>query len=81
MTLMKATVVPEANAPWELRDVPKPGGRVAVLGIGGVGHLGIQFAKAAGYHVIAITHSEAKHALARELGADDVVADGAGLKA
>ena len=24
MTLMKAAVVPEANAPWELRDVPKP---------------------------------------------------------
>ncbi|GAA2216030.1 alcohol dehydrogenase catalytic domain-containing protein [Nonomuraea monospora] len=59
----------------------KPGARVAVLGIGGVGHLGVQFAKAAGYHVIAITHSPEKHDLARELGADDVVSDGAGLKA
>ena len=54
----------------------KPGARVAVLGVGGVGHLGIQFAKAAGYHVIAITHSPDKHDLARELGADDVVTNG-----
>lgn len=59
----------------------KPGARVAVLGIGGVGHLGIQFAKAAGYHVIAMTRSPDKHELARRLGADDVVSDGAGLKA
>src|SRR5215813_427599 len=58
-----------------------PGARVAVGGIGGVGHLGVQFAKAAGYHVIAMTHSPEKHKLARDLGADDVVADGDGLKA
>ncbi|MFD5570016.1 alcohol dehydrogenase catalytic domain-containing protein [Streptomyces cadmiisoli] len=57
-----------------------PGARVAVAGVGGVGHLGVQFAKAAGYHVIAMTHSPDKHALAKELGADDVVADGAGLR-
>src|SRR5262249_45163873 len=59
----------------------KPGARVAVGGIGGVGHLGVQFAKAAGCHVIAMTHSPEKHKLARDLGADDVVADGDGLKA
>ncbi|MCM4078883.1 alcohol dehydrogenase catalytic domain-containing protein [Paractinoplanes hotanensis] len=58
-----------------------PGGTVAVVGIGGVGHLGIQFAKAAGYRVVAITHSPEKHDLARRLGADEVVPDGAGLKA
>ncbi|GGT07082.1 alcohol dehydrogenase catalytic domain-containing protein [Streptomyces chromofuscus] len=58
----------------------KPGARVAVVGIGGVGHLGIQFAKAAGCHVIAVTHSPDKHDLARELGADDVVANGAELR-
>jgi alcohol dehydrogenase/propanol-preferring alcohol dehydrogenase len=61
-------------------DAP-PGSRVAIAGIGGVGHLGIQFAKAVGYHVIAVTHSPSKHQLARDLGADDVVSDGAGLKA
>ncbi|GGL03835.1 alcohol dehydrogenase [Sphaerisporangium melleum] len=63
------------------RAAVQPGGSIAVVGIGGVGHLGVQFAKAAGYRVIAITHSEEKHALARELGADEVVSDGAGLKA
>lgn len=45
------------------------------------GALGVQFAKAAGYHVIAVTHSPAKHALARELGADDSVSNGDELKA
>jgi len=59
----------------------KPGARVAVLGVGGVGHLGVQFAKAAGYHVIAITHSPDKHDLAKQLGADDVVANGDELHA
>ncbi|MEV4537456.1 alcohol dehydrogenase catalytic domain-containing protein [Asanoa sp. NPDC049518] len=63
------------------RADPKPDARVAVGGIGGVGHLGVQFAKAAGYHTIAITHSPEKHDLARELGADDVVANGDELKA
>jgi D-arabinose 1-dehydrogenase-like Zn-dependent alcohol dehydrogenase len=58
----------------------KPGARVAVAGIGGVGHLGIQFAKAAGYHVIAVTHSPEKYDLAERLGADQVVANGAELR-
>jgi D-arabinose 1-dehydrogenase-like Zn-dependent alcohol dehydrogenase len=56
-------------------------GRVAVVGIGGLGHLAIQYAKAAGYRVTAITHSPDKADLARQLGADEVVSDGAGLKA
>src|SRR5262249_6836493 len=51
------------------------------LGVGGVGHLGVQFAKAAGYHVIAITHSPDKHGLAKQLGADDVVSNGDELRA
>jgi alcohol dehydrogenase/propanol-preferring alcohol dehydrogenase len=63
------------------RADPKLGGRVAVVGIGGLGHLAIQYAKAAGYHVTAVTRSEDKKALARELGADEVVVDGAALKA
>src|SRR5262249_4169246 len=60
---------------------PRPGARIAVVGIGALGHLAIQFAKAAGYHVTAVTHSPEKHALARQLGADQVVADGKELKA
>lgn len=60
---------------------PKPAERVAVQGVGGLGHLAIQYAKAAGFHTIAVTHSPDKHDLVRELGADDVVASGAELAA
>lgn len=60
---------------------PKPNERVAVLGIGGLGHMALQFAKASGYETVAITHSPDKVALATELGADMVVSDGAELKA
>jgi D-arabinose 1-dehydrogenase-like Zn-dependent alcohol dehydrogenase len=59
----------------------RPGGRVAVVGVGGLGHLAIQYAKAAGYHVTAVTHTPAKQQLAADLGADEVVPDGAALKA
>src|SRR4051794_10292002 len=52
---------------------PRPGDRVAVLGIGGLGHLAIQFAKALGLETIAVTGSEGKRAEARALGADLVV--------
>jgi alcohol dehydrogenase/propanol-preferring alcohol dehydrogenase len=62
------------------RAAPKPGARVGVVGIGALGHLAIQYAKAAGFHVVAITKSKDKHDLVRQLGADDVVTDGAGLK-
>lgn len=58
---------------------PEPGDRVAVVGIGGLGHLGVQFAKAAGHHTIALTHSADKEKMLRELGADEVVRDGEGL--
>ena len=60
---------------------PKPGARIAVVGIGGLGHLAIQYAKAAGFHVTAVTRTADKQDLSRQLGADEVVADGAGLLA
>ena len=63
------------------RAEPKPAGRVAVVGIGGLGHLAVQYAKAAGFHVTAVTHSPDKADFARQLGADEVVFDGAGLQA
>ncbi|MFD0692226.1 alcohol dehydrogenase catalytic domain-containing protein [Actinomadura fibrosa] len=59
---------------------PAPHERVAVLGIGGVGHLAVQFARACGFETIAVTRSPDKHGLVRRLGADEVVADGAGLR-
>lgn len=47
--------------------------KVGVVGIGGLGHLGVQFAKALGHTVVAISRSRNKEALAKELGADEVL--------
>jgi alcohol dehydrogenase len=58
---------------------PKPHERIAVVGIGALGHLGIQYSKAAGFETIAITHSKDKEELAYKLGADSVVSDGEAL--
>lgn len=52
---------------------PKPGDRVAVIGVGGLGHLAVQYAKAKGHYVIAIIRSDDKTALSKELGADEVI--------
>jgi dehydrogenase len=60
---------------------PKPHERVAVLGIGGLGHLAVQYAKAAGFKTIAISHSPDKDKLIRDLGADEIVRDGKSLAA
>ena len=55
------------------------GDLVAVLGLGGLGHLGIQYSKAAGFETIAVTHSKDKEELAYKLGAHSVVTNGEGL--
>lgn len=51
----------------------QPGESVVVLGVGGLGSSAVQLAKAFGARVIAVTRSAAKQALARRLGADEVV--------
>lgn len=48
----------------------KPGDWVVVSGIGGLGHLAVQYARAMGLHVAAVDVAEDKLALARELGAE-----------
>ena len=48
----------------------KPGDWVAISGIGGLGHFAVQYAKAMGFHVIAVDIDDAKLELARRLGAD-----------
>jgi D-arabinose 1-dehydrogenase-like Zn-dependent alcohol dehydrogenase len=61
----------------------RPGDLVAVLGIGGLGHLALQFASRMGFEVVAIARGKDKEELARALGArryldnatDDVVAE------
>lgn len=60
---------------------PRPHERVAVLGVGGLGHMAVQFSRACGFDTVAVTSSPDKHDLARELGAGTVVSDGAGLRA
>jgi len=50
-----------------------PGSRVAVLGIGGLGHLGVQFAAKLGFETIAIARGRDKEPLARQLGAADYI--------
>jgi D-arabinose 1-dehydrogenase-like Zn-dependent alcohol dehydrogenase len=51
----------------------KAGDLVAILGIGGLGHLGVQFAAKAGYHTVAVARGADKGPLAKELGAHDYI--------
>lgn len=54
-------------------DKVAPGKKVAVAGLGGLGHLGVKFAAALGAHVTMITTSPGKAEDARALGAHDVI--------
>ncbi len=51
----------------------RAGDLVAVQGIGGLGHLGIQFARQMGFRTVAIGRGQDKDALARKLGAHEYV--------
>lgn len=59
---------------------PQPHERIAVLGIGGLGHMALQFSHACGFDTVAVTGSPDKHDLAAQLGAGTVVANGAELR-
>jgi len=50
-----------------------PGKKVAVMGLGGLGHMGVKFAHALGAEVTVISHSASKEADARKLGANHFV--------
>lgn len=50
-----------------------PGDLVAIEGVGGVGHLAVQFANRMGFRVVAINRGRAKEELSRKLGADEYV--------
>ncbi len=54
------------------------GARVAVLGVGGLGHLGVQFAARLGFETVAIARGTAKESLARDLGAHHYIDSTAG---
>jgi alcohol/geraniol dehydrogenase (NADP+) len=51
----------------------RPSSRVGIIGIGGLGHLGVQFAKAFGAEVTAFSTSKEKEAEAKKLGAHHFV--------
>ncbi len=48
----------------------RPGDWVAIIGVGGLGHLAVQYARAMGLHVIAVDVADDKLALASKLGAE-----------
>ena len=50
-----------------------PGQKVGVIGLGGLGHMGVKFARALGAHVVMITTSADKGRDAKRLGADEVL--------
>jgi alcohol dehydrogenase, propanol-preferring len=50
-----------------------PGALMAIQGIGGLGHLGIQYAAKLGYRVAAIARGNEKASLAEQLGADHYI--------
>jgi D-arabinose 1-dehydrogenase-like Zn-dependent alcohol dehydrogenase len=54
------------------------GDRVAVLGVGGLGHLGVQFARKLGFETVAIARGGEKEGLARKLGAHHYIDSTAG---
>jgi len=51
----------------------RPGDVVAIQGIGGLGHLAVQFASRAGFHTVAISRGAESEKRARELGAKTYV--------
>jgi propanol-preferring alcohol dehydrogenase len=60
-----------------LRNAPaKSGDLVAVLGIGGLGHLGVQYARQMGFEVAAIARGADKADLAKKLGAHHFIDNG-----
>jgi len=55
---------------------PRPGERIAVLGVGGLGHIALQISQALGFATLALTGQESKAAELRRLGADEVLVVG-----
>jgi alcohol dehydrogenase len=79
IAVVPAELSPEEGAPLMCAGVTtfnclrnsgaRPGDVVAVIGLGGLGHLGIQFAARSGFKTVAIGRGKDKEALARKLGA------------
>lgn len=59
-----------------VRNGAGPGKKVGIVGLGGIGHLAVMFAKALGSETWVISRSRAKEENARKLGADGFIATG-----
>ncbi len=59
-------------SPFFLNNI-KPTDHVGIVGLGGLGHMAVKFARAWGCEVTVFTHSPSKHDEAKKLGADHVV--------
>jgi alcohol dehydrogenase len=74
-----APILGAGNTVWGglKRAAPQPAQTVAVVGIGGLGHLAVQYARVAGFRTIAVSRTRAKDEFIREeLKADAVARDG-----
>ncbi len=60
-----------------LNSGARAGDLVAVLGIGGLGHLGVQYARQMGFETVAVGRGKDKEPLARKLGAHHYIDSGA----
>jgi D-arabinose 1-dehydrogenase-like Zn-dependent alcohol dehydrogenase len=79
VALMPAELPPVAAAPLMCAGLTtfnalrhsgaRPGDVVAVLGLGGLGHLGVQYAAKMGFHAVGIARGKDKEPLARQVGA------------
>ena len=56
----------------------RPGDTVAILGLGGLGHLGVQYAAKLGFRTVAIARGKDKEPLAKKLGASTYIDSQAG---
>ena len=59
-----------------VRNNVGPGKKVGIVGIGGLGHIALQFAKALGAEVYAFSHSEKKRDDIMRMGADHIIQTG-----
>jgi alcohol dehydrogenase len=59
-------------------SVARPGDLVAILGLGGLGHLGVQYAAKMGFDTVAVARGTDKEPLARQLGARHYIDSTAG---
>jgi len=65
--------LPDATNVIAGQEVRAAGQKVGVIGLGGLGHMGVKFAKAMGATVVMITTTPEKGADAKRLGADEVL--------